>query len=826
MSIRWRLIWIGGLVAAAVFFLLPRDVEQRVYDPASGQMLETTVRRVPIRLGLDLRGGIHLALEVDESKGPVADCEDAIRRAERVVRTRIDEFGTSDPVVQVAGGCRLIVELPGIQDPERARAIVQRTAFLEFRLTDPDDAFLSALPALDAAVRRGSGEGALLSELLIRGRVPGEFLVPEERVADVDTLLARPEVQRRIPRGLELRWGSRSMGLEDAGYRPLYAVEDRPIITGEALRSATAGIDPMTNASEVRFQLSRSGGQRFGEVTGQNIGNHLAILLDGRVEGQPPVIQNRITTSGRIELSGRSLQEANDLALILRAGALPAPLHVVEQRTIGPSLGEDSIRAGVQASMLAVALVLMVMVGYYRFAGLLAVGGLFLYMLFTLGGLAAFGSVLTLPGLAGFALSIGMALDANVLIFERMREELSTGKPVRVAIDDGFGHAMSAIVDSNVTTALTALILYLVGTGPVQGFAVTLLIGLAASMVTAVFVTRTFFLIWLRRRRAIGGVAGLSARVLGSARYDFLRLRRWAYRASLVFILPALVILGAYGATYSIEFTGGTLAHVRTAEPVAPAELRSALGEGGLEAAEIQSFGSDREFVIRARLGSGGGREAEKEAVAAAVRQALDTALSGEAYEIVRAEVVSPRVGSELQQKAVLAILLSFVTTLVYLAFRFEWRFGLAAVLTTAHDVLATLAFIRYLDLEVSLVVVAAVLTVLGYSLNDTIVIFDRVRENLPSRRGIDLRAVLNASIGETLPRTLLTGGTTLATALVLTLLAGEVLRPFALVMSFGIIVGTFSSIFIAAPVLLWIERRWGAAVEEVSPVARADVSS
>lgn len=812
MTIRWRLIWIGGLIAACIFVLVPRDVDQRVYDPSTGRVEETTVRRVPIPLGLDLRGGVHLAFEVDESKGPVADCADAIRRAERVVRSRIDEFGTSDRVVQVVGDCRLIVELPGIQDPERAREIVQRTAFLEFRLTDSEDRFRQSLPGMDAALR-AAGVDPLLSELLVPGRMAGELLVPEDRVPEVTRLLARQEVQRRVPRGLELLWAARPLTLGGESYRALYGLQDRAIITGEALRGATAGTDPLTGGPEVRFQLTRSGGQRFGEVTARHIGEPLAILLDGRVMGAPPVIQNQITTNGRIELNGRSLEEAADLALTLRAGALPVPLELVEGRTIGPSLGEDSVRAGIQASLLAVGLVLVVMAGYYRFAGLLAVGGLLLYMLFTLGGLAALGSALTLPGLAGFALAIGMALDANVLIFERIREEIGTGKPVRVAVDHGFRNAMSAIIDSNVTTALTALILYLVGTGPVQGFAATLLIGLVASMITAIFVTRTFFLIWLRRRRTWDPGKGLAPRP-GVGKYDFLRGRRWAYRASLVFIIPALLALAVHGATYSIEFTGGTAAQVRTEEPVDPALLRTALAGGRLEGAEIQRFGSDREYMIRTRLSDAAGDGNGSSAVAAAIRGALDAELPGGAYEILRAESVTPKVGSELQQKAVVATVLSFATTLVYLAFRFEWRFGLAAVLTTAHDVLATLAFIRYLDLEISLVVVAAVLTVLGYSLNDTIVIFDRVRENLATRPGNDLHTVLNASIGETLPRTLLTGGTTLASALVLAFLAGEVIRPFALVMSFGVVVGTFSSIYIAAPVLLRIHRRFDMADE------------
>ena len=861
-SIKWRAITIAALIVASVFALMPRSVKQRVYDSRTGQMRDTTIRRVPIKMGLDLRGGVHLALEVDQSRGVIADCADAIRRAERVVRTRIDEFGTTEPVVQITGNCRLVVELPGETDPARAKSIVERTAFLEFRITDAKEQFRLALPSIDGALRRAGitapgAEGqasrdvvsgllradsatasadttvsgaspGILSMQLTPGRVPGEFSVADEQATEVERLIALPEVQQRIPRGLELRWGTVISEPGVPKLRPLYAVQSRAIITGEELQKAVAGRDPMSNASEVQFELTRPGGRKFSDATGRNIGNHLAILLDGRVQGQPPVIQDRIGTNGRIELAGKSLEEANDLALVLRAGALPAPLHVVEESAIGPSLGADSIREGVRASLLAVGFVLLVMGVYYGYAGLLAVGALGLYVLYCLGGLAAFGFTLTLPGLAGFALSIGMAVDANVLIFERMREELDAGKPVRRAVDEGFRHAMSAIVDSNVTTALTALILYVVGTESVQGFAITLLIGLVASMVTAVFVTRTFFLVWVKRRPHMTTLKHFTIRLFANARYDFIRVRRWAYAVTAAVIVPGLIMLAATGVSYSIEFTGGAMMHVRTAEPVQTTQLRTALERGGVNNPEIQSFGSAQDYIIRARLDATGVTEAQTTAIKATVTRALDAELGAGKYEIVRSEGVGPKVGSELQQKALIAILFSFVTTLIYLAFRFEWRFGLAAVVATAHDVLATIAFIRYLDLEVSLVVVAAVLTVLGYSLNDTIVIFDRVRENVKLHGRKRLAELLNLSINETLPRTVLTGGTTLATALVLSFFAGEVIKPFALVMAFGILVGTFSSIFVASPVLLWITQRWGAEkpAARVVPKVRDEVTT
>ena len=540
-TIRSRLLAVGILLALSIWALIPTNVTQRVRDPATGRMKDTTVRRVPINLGLDLQGGIHLALEVDQSKGPVPDCADAIQRAARVVRTRIDEFGTTEPVVQIQGRCRLIVELAGEKDPARAKGIIQRTAFLEFRITDMQNKFRDALPEIDKALRlagvkpagqagaaatvtqlfgkdttkakaktpkgkpapkdtsEANAPGAL-SSLLFQGQLPGEYLVPEENVPVAESLLARPEVQRLVPRGIELKWGTEVLSRAGRSYRTLYAVEDRPIITGEELQDAKALRDPLTNQSVVTFTLSRRGGRIFERETGRHVNDYMAIILDGRVVGQPPVIKSQIGQRGQIELGAKPLQDAQDLALVLKAGALPAPLTIIEERTIGPSLGQDSIKDGIHAGVVGVGLVILIMVGYYRLSGALAVAALGLYVVFTLAGLAGFGFTLTLPGLAGLVLSVGIAVDANVLIFERIREELQHDKLVRTAVDEGFKRAMSAIVDSNVSTALTAFILYLVGTGPVQGFAITLIIGIAASMITAIFVVRTFYMIWLDRR--------------------------------------------------------------------------------------------------------------------------------------------------------------------------------------------------------------------------------------------------------------------------------------------------------------------------------------
>lgn len=553
-TIRNRLILIGLMIAASIFYLLPRDQTVRERN-AQGVMHDTTERRVPIKYGLDLQGGMHLAVTLDTSKVKSTDFAGDIDRALIVLRKRIDEFGVAEPLIQKVGTDQIVVELPGLTDPERAKGIVEANAKLEFRFTDKTGALDAALPLMDAELRRlgikptgaapsaetSKGVAALLNadtgkkspadtgkaaradtgkaaadttgskilQDLIHtdadvglAPIPGEYAVLETAYPRVDSLLNDvPEVRRLWPRGVDLMWaGDAPLSVGTVQWRLLYALSDKAIVDGTHLIDATAQIDPLTQQRTVNFTLDRAGGRVFGAETGRHVGDYMAIVLSGRVEGRPPVIQSRIDQHGQIELGNRSLAEANDLALTLKAGALPVPLKIIEDFQVGASLGADSIKDGVTAGVVGAILVILIMIGYYRFAGVLAVAALALYVLFTLAGLAAMSATLTLPGLAGLVLSVGIAVDANVLIFERIREELIAGKSVRLAVDEGFKHAMNAIVDSNVSTVLTALFLFQFGTGPVKGFAVTLIMGIAASMVTAVFVTRTFFQIWLDRR--------------------------------------------------------------------------------------------------------------------------------------------------------------------------------------------------------------------------------------------------------------------------------------------------------------------------------------
>lgn len=539
-TIRSRLIVTAIMALLCVWAIWPTRTIENITDP-NGVVHQDTVLRLHPALGLDLQGGIHLGLELDTSKVASTNPSRDLDLALTVLRKRIDEFGVAEPVIQKVGDRRIVVELAGVKDPERAKAIVQRSAFLEFRLTDKSHALEKALPAMDRVLRSlgvtatktpnaandqasnvqkllggdsaGKGgandttpvAGGILEGLIqpaVAGgfSVPGEYMVPYTAQARVDSLLSIPAVSALLPRGLTWRWLSAPITVGVTPYAFLYVLEDHAIMTGANLEDAQAGTDPLTQGAIVDFQLDRSGGRKFGQETARHVGDYMAILLDNRVQGRPPVINSRIDRRGQITLGNKTIEEARDLALTLKAGALPVPLRIVEQQEVGASLGADSIHGGILAGIVGTALVVLIMVGYYRLSGLLAVGGLALYILFAVGGLAMVGATLSLPGLAGLVLSVGIAVDANVLIFERIREELDRGKSVRLSIDEGFKHAMAAIVDSNVTTVLTALFLFEFGTGPVKGFAVTLTLGVAASMITAIFVVRTFYMIWLSRK--------------------------------------------------------------------------------------------------------------------------------------------------------------------------------------------------------------------------------------------------------------------------------------------------------------------------------------
>ncbi len=565
-SVRWRLVWIAVLITVCGFALVP----ETIVDEVTGE----SERVWPLKLGLDLQGGMQLTVEIYDPEGALSgeDLDDAVDRTLTTIRNRIDEFGVREPTIQRSGN-RIIIELAGVDNPEQAKRIATETAFMEFKIVTDGQEFMDALERIDRAIVNAVGienlqvttleaepevdlsdilggaadsavaedaaneEGAAeaedsadgadgddpagdslatgeeavdavdeatarpLSALLGQGRILGEYLVPQEDQPTAAAWLELEGVREALPRGVTLHWGVEQVGAGAGSYVPLYVLEAEPLITGDMLQDAgPANRDPTFNQPIVPFETTRRGSRVFERGTARNIGQNMAIVLDDRVQSYA-VIRSVLSRRAQIELTpGASFQEAQELALVLRAGALPMPIEVVEERNVSASLGEDSIRQGRTAFIIGIVGVIIVMMIYYRAAGILAVGALLTYVIFMLGGLAGLEATLTLPGIAGLILSIGMAVDANVLIFERVREELAAGKTPRTAVDAGFGNALSAIVDANLTTLITGIILFQFGTGAVQGFAVTLCIGILASFFSAIYVTRTLFIMYLNRR--------------------------------------------------------------------------------------------------------------------------------------------------------------------------------------------------------------------------------------------------------------------------------------------------------------------------------------
>jgi preprotein translocase subunit SecD len=492
------------------------------------------LRLKPITLGLDLQGGAHYAMEIDESRTQLTPAarRDAIDRALKVVRIRVDELGVSEPVVQKAGDDRIIVELAGQTDQNRAKEVLQKSAFLEFKIVRDLGELQGIMPRIEQAIAAaypseakpagapaGNAAGGLLQsktgqngqapdslasarplETKIAGQGPsGQLLVDTAQKAAVEKYLALPQVQALLPRGAQFLWGVPSAE-ENKGFASLWYVDRDAIMTGDNLQNAQAQTDQF-NRPIVAFELNRRAGRRFEKATSDHMHEKMAIVLDQGVY-TAPVINGAINTRGQIELGKSTMADASDLALVLRAGALPAPLHIVEERSVGPSLGEDSIKNGQIAALVGIGAVILIMIGIYHFSGFLAVVALGIYVVLSMGMLSVLDATLTFPGIAGLILSVGMAVDANVLIFERIREELDHGRSVRAAVNEGFHHAMRAIVDSNATTLITCAILFYTGTGPIRGFAVTLAVGVVASFFTAVFTTRTFMAYYLERRKA------------------------------------------------------------------------------------------------------------------------------------------------------------------------------------------------------------------------------------------------------------------------------------------------------------------------------------
>lgn len=692
-----------------------------------------------INLGLDLQGGMHLVLKVDTSKLPASARTDAADRALEVIRNRIDEFGVKEPAIHRQGTEEIVVQLPGETDRQRALEIIGRTAHLEFRLVADD---------------------------------------PEK---------LQQAIAGQAPAGYELL-------TEDSA--PLL-VERDTVLTGEALTTAAVRFDESHfNQPIVGLTFNAEGGKKFAELTARNVGRRLAIVLDGNVQSAPRI--NEAIPSGEAVISGSfTPDQATDLALILRVGALPAPVNIEEERTIGPLLGQDSIRKGIKASLVGVALVLGFMAIYYLVAGVIADVALVLNLLIILGGLGLFGATLTLPGIAGIILTLGMAVDANVLINERIRDELKLGRTLRQAITNGYTRAFTAIFDSNVTTLIAAFLLFQFGTGPIRGFAVTLTIGLIASLFTAIVVTRTIFELLLRA----GWLKSLPMlHLIRETKIDFVKWRKIYLTASVIMTAAGLGYFLSQGEkAYGIDFTGGQVQQYAFEQPVEAEAVRDALKTAGVDDASIQQYGEGRTGILIRTVGD----------TVTAVQARLKTSFPDNPATLQRVEQVGPSVGRDLRQRAWASILWSIVGISVYVGLRFrQWSYGVAGVVALLHDVLMTVGALALTHRPLSLELVAALLTIAGYSINDTIVIYDRIRELFRTMRKTTMTTVINLAVNQVLGRTILTSGVTLLTVIALYGYGGDVLNHFAFALLVGFISGVYSTVYIASPMLIAWERK------------------
>jgi SecD/SecF fusion protein len=704
-----------------------------------------------IHLGLDLQGGtsflVRLVPPVPEQGGPPRTITPEMQeQAVEVIRKRVDEFGVSEPVITKQGTDHILVQIPGLNAAqiETARQQLQKVAKLEFRLVHPNSDQL--VPQIEAGTAITPPGYVVLTSIERRNGQPEKLLVKR-----------------------------------------------RPELTGQDVSSARAVFEQ--RGYEVSLRLTASGAEAFRKVTRDYINNRLAIVLDNEVVSAPN-IQSEIPNGEAVITGNFTADEAKNLATVME-NPLQTPVAIDETRTVSATLGQDSIFRGIAAGLAGLAATLIFVLIYYRTAGVVALMGLAVNGILLFGVMSLFGFVLTLPGIAGIILTIGMAIDANVLIYERLREELEHGKNLKPAIDTAYKKAFSAIVDSNLTTLLKVAILFWLGSGPVKGFAITLTIGIIASMFSALLVTRTIFS-WGLQLGLIKHISMLH--LIKSKSFDFLGKWRPALIGSVILLAASLAAFGLRGSKmFNIDFTGGDFLLVKSATELPEAEIRGELAKIGQASAVIQQEASSQlnqvsHFIsIRSPFGT-----ADK--IAHQLQQGFPKAN----LSVERSEGVGPIMGAQLATTSLFALGIAILGILAYVTIRFEFSFAIGTIVAMLHDLVITLGIFVIAGREFSLVMVGAVLTIAGYSINDKIVVFDRIREGLRSGRKGSIQYLMNASINETLSRTILTSSVTLLCMLSLLFFGGPVLADFAFTNVVGVIVGTYSSIFIAAPIVLW----------------------
>lgn len=671
--------------------------------------------------------------------------QSAVSQSIEVVRRRVDELGTTEPLIQRQGVDRIVVQVPGLDDPQRLKSILNKTAKLTFHLVD------NSMPVQEA----------------LNGRPPAS----SEIVYSNDD----PPVP--------------------------YLLQKRAILTGENLVDAQPGFNQQNNAAIVSFRFDSAGAQKFGRITQEHVGEPFAIVLDNQVITAPVI--NEPILGGAGQISGNfTAQSASDLAVLLRAGALPATLTVVEERTVGPGLGADSIRAGFIAGLIGLVAVVAFMQFFYGTLGAIASAAMIINVVMIIALLSMLGATLTLPGIAGIVLTIGQAVDSNVLFYERFREEVKAGRPITQAMETGFNKAFGTIIDANLTTLIAAIILFYMGSGPVRGFAVTLSIGIITTVFTAYTVSRLMISIWLRRTRPKTLPKGVRTGFFDFAQIRFMRVRKFTFAASLFFAIASVAGFATKGLDLGIDFTGGSMIELKAKQGNANlGDIRNRLGGLNLGGVQVQGFGDPSSVLVRVQS-----QDAGENAEQSAVNKIRDE-LSGD-YDFRRVEVVGPSVSGELAMTGAIGVGLSLLAIMVYIWFRFEWQFALGAIVATLHDLLLTIGLFVFTGLEFDITSIAAILTIVGYSLNDTVVVYDRMRENLRRYKKMPLEVLIDTSINSTLSRTILTSVTTMIAIAALVLFGGEVIRGFTISMLFGVVVGTFSSIYIAAPILILFKLR------------------
>jgi SecD/SecF fusion protein len=816
----------------------------------------------------ELDGEIDGSMTDDDVKSIIeTKIDESIVSAFEVLRKRIDEFGVTSPNIQRLGSSgRILVELPGVKDVERATSLLQSTAQLEFWDAYKGEQFFQFLGQanevlrdivdtnIDAGVEPQDEENAQDSQIddllgdaetdstavatvnpifdLLKGQgYQGGPIIAKFAIKDKETVLdylSRPEVRALLP--AEQRYAKFVFGKpeKDSEVVDLYALignrENVPELSGAVVTDARNQFGP-TGKSEVSMQMNAKGAKIWEEMTGKAYAqsSQIAIVLDNVVYSAPGVTTGPIA-GGNSSISGNfSLNEAIDLANVLRAGKLPASADIIQSEVVGPSLGKEAIESGTMSFLIALVLVLLWMIFYYGKAGAFADIAMLLNLMLIFGILSGLGAVLTLPGIAGIVLTIGMSVDANVLIFERIREELAKGKGQIEAIKDGFSNALSSILDANVTTGLTALILFIFGTGPIKGFATTLLIGIATSLFTAIFITRLLIDWYANRGGKLEFSTGITKNLFRNISIEFLKKRKVAYIISGTLILLSLGSLFTNGLNQGVDFVGGRTYQVRFAQDISASEITDLLSKPEVfGSADAKTFGDANQLKITTKYKvNESGAEIDEE-IRKSLYEALVPHLEGTTYEqfidlndenkqvgLLESYKVTPTIADDIKQASFWAILGSLIVVFLYILIRFKkWQYSLGAVAAVFHDVLIVLGVFSLtykfmpFNMEVNQAFIAAILTVIGYSLNDTVVVFDRIREFFNEHTSWKFDKVVNASLSSTLSRTLNTSLTTLVVLLAIFIFGGDSIRGFMFALIIGVIVGTYSSLFIATPIM------------------------